>query len=355
MRILTTLPLEPTQFNTVEVLKKLNEATRALAELKGIANKIPNQQILISTLTLQEANQSSAIEQIITTQDDLFKIDIEPELDNAAAKEVRHYASALRQGYKKVKEHNIITLSTINKIQEELVQNTAGLRKLPGTSLKNAHTGQVVYEPPQDPEQIRSLMDNLVNFINDDEMSDLDPLIKMAIIHHQFESIHPYYDGNGRAGRILNILYLVQKDLLEIPILYMSKYIMQNKGRYYQALQEVRTADNWAQFIIYMLEGVAITAKDTIGTIRQIDEQMHKAKALLREQAPKMYSQDLINTLFTYPYTKIEFMMQSLNVNRATASKYLKHLQTMGLLREQKIGRYKYYLHDNLVNILIGR
>lgn len=355
MRTLTTLPLASAQFDQVEVLKKLNEATRALAELKGIANKIPNQQILISTLTLQEANQSSAIEQIITTQDDLFKIDIEPELKNAAAKEVRHYASALRQGYKKVKEHNIITLATINRIQEELVQNNAGLRKLPGTSLKNVYTGEVVYEPPQDPEQIRLLMDNLVAFINDDEMSDLDPLIKMAIIHHQFESIHPYYDGNGRAARILNILYLVQKDLLEIPILYMSKYIMQNKGRYYQALQEVRTSDNWVPYVIYMLEGVALTARDTINTIRQIDDQMHKAKALLRQQTPKMYSQDLINTLFTYPYTKIEFMMQSLGVNRATASKYLKTLQSMGLLREQKIGRYKYYLHDNLVNIIIGR
>jgi Fic family protein len=237
---LTELPLS-VDLETVKLLKSLPAAHAALAELKGISSTIPNQSILINTLGLQEAKDSSAIENIITTHDDLYKSELNLQsFKSLNAKEVQNYISALKRGFELISEKGLLTNKTILKIQEVLENNNAGFRKLPGTSLKNSVTGEVIYTPPQDFDEIMRLMSNLERYINDPSMSDLDPLIKMAIIHFQFESIHPFYDGNGRTGRIINILYLILSNLQSLPILYLSNYIIKHKPDYYKLLQQVR-------------------------------------------------------------------------------------------------------------------
>jgi len=252
--MLKKLPIEK-DIETKKVLKKLASAHRALAELKGVVSTIPNENILINTLGLQEAKDSSAIENIITTHDDIYKADLNLEgFKSQNAKEVQNYISALKKGYALISRKKILTNNDLIEIQSELEKNRAGFRKLPGTALKNATTGETVYTPPQDYAEILDLMANLEQFINDDSMSDFDPLVKMAIIHYQFESIHPFYDGNGRTGRIINVLYLVMKDLLNLPILYLSRYIILNKGNYYKLLQEIRETDNWENWLLFMLE-----------------------------------------------------------------------------------------------------
>ena len=225
---LALLPLPNIElWETRSVLKKTAEAHRYLAELKGVAASIPNEAILINTLALQEAKDSSEVENIVTTHDELYKANLfEEAITNPATKEVQDYAFALKQGFHIARQNKLIRLSDILAIQQNLEHNNAGLRKLPGTELKNTRTGEVIYTPPQHADDIAELMENLILFINDDEQCDADPLVKMAIIHHQFESIHPFYDGNGRTGRILNILYLVIKDLLNLPVLYLSRYII---------------------------------------------------------------------------------------------------------------------------------
>lgn len=335
------------------VLKKAAEANRYLAELKGVAATIPNEAILINTLTLQEAKDSSEVENIITTHDDLYKAGIFADYINSpAAKEVQDYATAIRQGFKQVRATRLIRLGDIITIQEILEKNRAGLRKLPGTELKNQRTGEVIYTPPQDARQVEALMDNLVTYINDDELSDADPLIKMALIHHQFESIHPFYDGNGRSGRILNILYLNAKGLLDLPVLYLSRYFIRDKGEYYRQLQAVRESGNWEPWLLYMLEGVVQTSQQTIHLIKQINRLMQEYKHGIRKELPKVYSQDLINNLFRHPYTKIEFVMNDLRVSRITATKYLQQLVDKGYLRKAKIGRSNYYINDPLFQLL---
>ena len=236
---MSLLPLPIKQdVETNAVLKKLVQAHRALAELKGIITSIPNQSILLETLTLREARESSAIENIISTFDEVYQSNLFSNIfASPAAKEVHQYAAALKKGFQLVKQHKLLTNNHILQIQEVVEQNSAGFRKLPGTKLMNDKTGKVVYTPPQDLDTIISLMNNLETFINDDKMMEADPLIKMAIIHHQFESIHPFYDGNGRTGRIINILYLVQKGLLHLPVLYLSQYIIKHKSDYYRLLQ----------------------------------------------------------------------------------------------------------------------
>lgn len=338
---------------TKSILKKLNKANQALAELKGIAAIIPNQKILISTLALQEAKDSSAIENIITTHDELYKSNIlSKEFASYGAKEVYNYAVALESGYKKVKKDGMLINSHILEIQQAIEENSAGFRKLPGTVLKNDKTGEIVYSPPQDEAQIRSLMNNLELFINDDSLSEIDPLIKMAVIHHQFESIHPFYDGNGRTGRIINILYLVKVGLLDSPVLYLSRYINQNKHKYYQLLQDVRDLGNWEDFILFMLEGVEKTAHQTVKLIQQMRDLMQRYKHIVREKLPKIYSQDLLNNLFRHPYTKIDFVMHELQIHRNTATKYLEELVGVGLLSKHKIGKESFYLNVDLLNIL---
>ncbi len=349
---ISLLPLQRDVENKA-ILKKAAKAHQALAELKGAANAIPNESILINTLSLQEAKDSSAIENIVTTHDELFQSDyLAHDFKSLAAKEVYNYAKALQSGFAKVKKNKLLINSFILDMQSELEENKAGYRKVPGTSLKNDKTGEVVYTPPQHPEEIVALMQNLEAFINDDEMSDLDPLVKMAIIHHQFESIHPFYDGNGRTGRIINILYLVKQDLLKIPILYLSRYINENKATYYRLLQEVRDKDNWEEWILFMLEGVEQTSKQTILLIDGIKIEMLNFKKKMRLELPKIYSQDLLNNLFRHPYTKIEFVMKELNIHRLTATKYLDELVRIGLLEKHKIGRDNYYINVALYTLL---
>ncbi len=344
--------LDASRFDTPAILKKLASSSRALAELKGIAASIPNQGILINTLGLQEAKDSSEIENIVTTHDELFKDDVLPEaFANPAAKEVLRYRQALRLGFDLVRQTGLITTNHIVEIQSELERNNAGFRKLPGTALKNS-SGATVYTPPQQPDQIVALMSDLQRFINDPELFAADPLIKMALIHHQFESIHPFYDGNGRTGRILNVLYLVKEGLLDLPVLYLSSHIVRTKADYYRLLQTVRDEDRWEDWAAYLLDAVEQTAGQTIATIHAIKAALFDYKHRIRAGF-KFYSQDLINNLFNHPYTKIEFVQRDLKVSRLTATKYIDALAEAGFVKKHKIGRSNYYVNVALNEILL--
>ena len=346
------LPLN-LELETKPVLKALVGAHRALAELKGVAKTIPNEQILITTLSLQEAKDSSEIENVITTHDELFQSNVfERQFTSIAAKEVHNYANALRQAVEVVKEKGLLTVNTILQVQQGIEENNAGFRKQSGTTLKNETTGEVIYTPPQHPDEIIALMSNLEQFINDDTLCDWDDLIKMAVIHHQFESIHPFYDGNGRTGRIINVLYLVKSGLLSIPILYLSRYINQNKADYYRLLQDVRDKQVWEAWVLFLLEGVEQTARDGVELIDNIKSQMQACKHVLRTQLPKIYSQDLLNNIFKHPYTKIDFVMADLAIGRVTAAKYLDALVTIKLLKKVKLGRENYYINLPLYHLL---
>ncbi len=341
------------EVETKAVLRKAVLAHKALAELKGVVSSIPNENILIETLTLREARESSAIENIISTIDEVYQSNLMArQFATPQAKEVHLYAKALRKGFELVKKHGLLTLKYILEIQEIVEQNTAGFRKLPGTKLLNDKTGEVVYTPPQDYTAIVELMNNLEKFINTDEMMDADPLIKMALIHHQFESIHPFYDGNGRTGRIINILYLIQKNLLDLPVLYLSRYIIQHKGEYYRLLQQVREKGDWESWILYMLNGIEQTANESIVLIKNIRALMQEYKQNIRSNLPKLYSQDLLNNLFKYPYTKIEYIEAELDVSRSTAIRYLESLVKTGILKKQKIGRDNFYINQRLFALL---
>jgi Fic family protein len=344
-------------FESPAILKATASASRQLAELKGLAAAIPNQGILINSLVLQEAKDSSEIENIITTHDELFRSAYDPEqAASPAAKEVRNYVQALRVGHTQVKKSGLLTINHILQIQAELEQNYAGFRKLPGTALKSS-TGAVIYTPPQNPQEIIALMGDLERFINDDGSFDADPLIKMALIHHQFESIHPFYDGNGRTGRIINVLYLVNKGLLDTPVLYLSRHIMRTKPTYYRLLQAVREHEGleatamWQEWVLYMLTAVEQTAAQTIQTVRAIRDALQDYKHRIRA-GYKFYSQDLINNLFMHPYTKIDFVERDLKVTRLTATRYLDALTEGGLLQKLKIGRSSYYVNVALNEIL---
>jgi Fic family protein len=348
------LPLN-LEMETKKVLKALPAAHFALAELKGIASSIPNQQILINTLGLQEAKDSSAIENIITTHDDLYKSGLQFEgFTSLNAKEVQNYISALKRGFELISEHGILTNNIILQVQEVLEENNAGFRKLPGTALKNAVTGETIYTPPQNPEEITRLMSNLEQYINDAEIQNYDPLIKMAIIHFQFESIHPFYDGNGRTGRIINILYLILENLQTLPILYLSSYIIRNKPDYYRLLQQVRERQNWEEWLLFMIRGVEQTSRETIELILQIKKVMGDFKIRLRDNY-KFYSQDLLNNLFKHPYTKIDFVVEDLSVSRLTAANYLNKLAEDGLLKKERLGTGNYYVNIELMKLLMRR
>ncbi len=340
---------------TKAVLKKAAVAHRYLAELKGVAASIPNQHILIDTLSLQEARESSAIENIISTFDDVYQSNYQSQsFASPAAKEVHAYSKVLKKGFELVQAKGLLTNNIILRIQQEIEHNNAGFRKLPGTKLLNQSTGETVYEPPQDYDTIVKLMDNLESYINNDELSDADPLVKMAIIHHQFESIHPFYDGNGRTGRIINILYLIKNDLLSLPILYLSRYIIRHKADYYKLLQLVRETGKWEPWILYMLEAVIQTSKSTIQVITQMSKAMQQYKQALKKDAPKIYSQDLLNNLFRYPYTKIEFVIHDLQISRNTAIRYLEQLEELQLVEKKKIGRDNYFINKALMGLLIN-
>ena len=334
------------------VWQGLTEAHRHLAELKGLCESLPNRAILLDTLAIQEAKDSSEIENIITTHDELYAFD-QRSSASPAAKEVQNYVAALKVGFSDVVNSGLIRMSTILRVQEQVEQNNAGFRKLPGTVLKNQATGAVVYEPPQDAVLIEKLMAQLVDFIHADD--DCDPLLRMAIAHHQFESIHPFYDGNGRTGRtgrILNLLMLQREGLMDLPVLYLSRYITSTKAQYYQLLQSTRETHDWVEWCVYMLKGVALTAKSEVRLIKQLRELMQTTKHRLRTELPKLYSQELLNNLFRYPYTKIEFIENDLGVSRITAAKHLDALAVAGYVEKKKIGRTNFYINRPLFALL---
>ena len=357
--VIPQLPL-PYDLETKEVLKQVNRANRKLAELKGVAQTIPNERILISSLTLQEAKDSSAVENIVTTQDDLYRagLDFSHQFINAATKEVLFYREAINEGFQMVRNKDILTLNDIKRVQAILEQNSAGFRTTPGTQLKREIDGAVVYTPPQDGQEIIRLMANLERFINENDLSPLDPLVKMAIIHHQFESIHPFYDGNGRTGRIINILYLVITGLLDLPILYLSRYITRNKGEYYRLIQAVRdkntdNAAEWEAWILFMLKGIEVTAEDTISLVKSIGQLMAEYKNVIRPDFGSKYNHELLNGLFYHPYTKIDHVVHNMQVSRQTASKYLDRIVALGLLRKEKMGKENYYINTKLMHLFI--
>ncbi len=324
-------------------------AHRHLAELKGLCEALPNGSILLDTLAIQEAKDSSEIENIITTHDELY---VAEQSANASgpAKEVQNYVRALRVGYEDVLNSGLIRLATVLRVQEQVEQNNAGLRKLPGTMLKNQATGAVVYEPPQDAVLVQKLMTDLVEFIHADDA--LDPLLRMAVAHHQFESIHPFYDGNGRTGRILNLLMLQREGLLDLPVLYLSRYITSTKARYYQLLQSTRETGNWVDWCVYIVNGVTMTAKSEVKLIKNLRTLMQATKQRLRSELPKIYNQELLNNLFRYPYTKIEFVEKDLGVSRITAAKHLDALAAKGFVEKRKIGRTNFYINQPLYALL---
>jgi len=335
------------------VLRALATAHRFLAELKGRAAAIPNQGILIDTLSLQEAKASSEIENIVTTQDELFQAGLfDDGVGSPNAKEVASYRTALKRGFDLLSENDgLLTNKVIIEMFRVLKGTTEGYRALPGTALRNERAGTLVYIPPQTPDEIERHMQDLERFINEPELCKLDPLVKMAVIHHQFESIHPFSDGNGRVGRILNVLYLVREGLLEIPVLYLSRYITANKADYYRLLQSVRDQGNWEDWLLYVLEGVATTSAQTLELIDGMRLLMADYKTKLREHG--RYSQDLLNNLFRHPYTRIEFVQQDLNITRQTAARYLDQLVEAGLLEKHQQGRNNYYINTPLVALLM--
>ena len=357
--IIPTLPL-PYDLETKEILRQVNRANRKLAELKGVAQTIPNEQILISSLTLQEAKDSSEVENIVTTQDDLYRaeLNLKEAAINASTKEVLNYRQAMQKGFDLVRKNKLLTLNYIKQIQEVLEENKGGFRAGPGTTLQNQHK-EIVYTPPQSKVQIEEFMHNLELYINDPDMHDIDPLIKMAIIHHQFESIHPFLDGNGRTGRIIAILYLVINNLLDLPILYLSRYITHNKGEYYRLIQRVRDAgennqSEWEEWILFILKGVEETAEETIRLIKGISQLMAEYKNILRPLFGRQYKHELLNNLFYHPYTKIEFIQQDMLVQRKTATKYLDMIVETGLLKKVKIKHTNYYMNVRLIELFMN-
>ena len=347
------LPMLPpdVELETKTVLKQLAKANRALAELKGYADTIPNKHILINAVMINEAKDSSALENIVTTHDDLYKAMSEASGASPAAKEVVSYRTALWHGYELVKAQDMLTTNMIVEIQGLIEKNSAGIRKLPGTVLRNERTGETVYTPPAGEAEIRELLSNLEKYINED-YDDLDPLIKLAVIHYQFESIHPFYDGNGRTGRIINVLYLVLKELLDSPILYLSSYIIRNKSAYYRLLQEVRTQENWEDWLVYILTGIEETAEETLRLVKRINAEVEAMSTEIKERLPKIYSKELIALLFYEFYTKIVYLEKGLAVTRKTAVNYLSSLEKEGFLTSEKIGKERIYQNKRLYDLV---
>lgn len=352
-----TLPLA-LEIEDKKILKQLAIASRLLGELKGAAEKIPNKKMLISALTLMEAKESSEVENIVTTNDELYKADLDIDYTiSSSTKEVMNYRGAIIAGFDLISKNKILSNSIIKEIQKNLEGNDAGFRTLPGTTLKNGK-GEIIYVPPQDNPTIEPLMQNLELFMNDSTITDLDPMVKMAVIHHQFESIHPFYDGNGRTGRILCILYLVSQGLLDLPILYLSRYITHNKAEYYRLLQQVREVKSneqeWRDWVYFMLKGIEETSLSTLSLIKGINKLMVEYKQKLKPIFGKNYKHELINNLFFHPYTKIEYMRRDMSVERKTATKYLEMIVAAGLLDKVKMGKQNYYINIQLISLFLN-
>ena len=347
---LEMLPYKDVNLKTKKILEQLMLSSRALAELKGFANTIPNMHILINAVTINEAKDSSAIENIVTTYDDIYKVLTESGYKEENAKEVVDYRNAIWTGYEQIKKNGYISTNSIVDIQSTIEHNRAGIRTITGTELKNSVTGETIYTPPQDEKTIRDYLRNLEEFINTE--NDIDPLIKVALIHYQFESIHPFYDGNGRTGRILNILYLVLNNLIDSPILYLSKYINKTKQEYYRLFNDVRKNKNYEDWILYILRGIEVTSKETIELIKEIQNEMDSYKETFKTKLPKIYSKKLLESLFYEVYTKISYIEKACSVTRLTATSYLNQLEEVGLLEAEKVGREKIYKNIRLIKLL---
>ena len=343
---------ERSKIETVRILRQESKSAAALAELKGIAQTIPNQSMLINAVVLQEAKDSSEIENIITTQDKLYKaLSVNSAKVDPRTKEVVNYRQALFSGFDLLEKQGFLKVNDILKIQEMLEANRAGVRAVPGTVLKNEKTGETVYTPPQSKEEILDLLDNFIQYYNINE-TDMSPLILMSVLHAQFESIHPFYDGNGRTGRILNLLYLIMNRLLNVPILYHSSYIIENKSDYYRTLNKINKTGEWEDFIIFMLKSVEETSKLTINKIKLIRDLLDTHIQKVRKKAPKIYKKELVEIIFEQPYCKVEFIVNGLGVERKAASRYLKELEAIGLLASLKVGRENLYINRDLMSIL---
>ncbi len=351
IRMLKKLPPERDKVETVIILRQLSKTSQALGELKGIAKTIPNQAMLINAVVLQEAKDSSEIENIITTQDELYKALASQKKQAPQVKEVINYRKAIFTGFELIRKQGFLRLKDIETIQKTIIENNAGIRSMAGTVLKNDKTGEIVYTPPQDKDEILDLLNNFLEHFNTNQ-TNLSPLINLAILHYQFESIHPFYDGNGRTGRILNILYLILNELLDIPILYLSSYINENKSVYYKYLNEVTRTDQWENYILYMLKAIEETANYTIKKINKINNLLEITIKKVKKETPKIYRKELIELLFEQPYSKVEFVVNKLKVERKAASRYLKKLEEIGVLKSEKIGRENLYLNKELIEIL---
>ena len=337
-----------TEIETKAILKQSIAANRALSELKGYAQTLPNQGILINGIVLQEARLSSEIENIVTTNDELYQASGDEPMARPHTKEVLHYREALWQGFNSLSKRPL-SVNTFIEIFQIIKQSNAGIRKTTGTKIANGF--EVLYTPPEGEDVIRQKLSDLEQFIHADDEIDL--LVKMAIVHYQFEAIHPFIDGNGRTGRIVNILYLVDKGLLDIPVLYLSQYIIQNKNAYYEGLRQVTEEQDWESWIIYMLKAIEATAIQTKAKILSIKKLMTEAQAKAKANAGKAYSKELIELVFEHPYCKVKFLEEQKIAKRQTAAEYLKTFESIGLLRSQKVGREVYYVNDALIEILV--
>ena len=344
------LPFNDIDLRTPKIMDSLNRASRALAELKGVSMLMPNQNILLNAITINEAKDSSEIENIVTTHDSIYKVLTESGFKDEAAKEVVDYRSAIWRGYELVKNNGFISTNMLVELQGLIEHNNAGIRKTPGTNLINSKTHEVIYTPPQSEDEIRDLLQNLENYINISD--EIDPLIKMCLIHYQFESIHPFYDGNGRTGRILNILYLVLNGLLDSPILYLSNYINKNKSEYYRLLNEFRINNNYEDYIVYILKGVEESSRFTIELIKEIIDTMEDYRIEFISKLPNIYSEKFMDSLFYEVYTRISYIESRCNVTRQTASTHLKALVKEGLLEYEKIGRESIFKNIILIDLL---
>jgi Fic family protein len=345
------LPLlpPPVDLETKAILKQCIPARAALAELKQAAARIPNQGMLINTVPLLEAQASSEIENIVTTSDRLFQYRQDDEHADPATREALRYSQALLEGYRALAQHPLNT-RTAEQTCTTIQGVPMAVRRVPGTALARG-TGEVVYTPPEGEDRLRRLLANWERFLH--ESTDLDPLIRMAVGHYQFEAIHPFTDGNGRTGRVLNSLFLIQEDLLTLPILYLSRYIIQHKPDYYRLLLQVTREQAWEEWVLYLLKGVAETASWTTAKIEAIQRLSAQTADYVRARLPRMYSLELIHLIFELPYCRIQNLVQARIAERQAASRYLKQLVEIGVLEEQTVGREKLFLHPKLLRLLI--
>ncbi|NDP49188.1 MAG: Fic family protein [Sulfuriferula multivorans] len=337
------------ELDTKPVLRQCIKSNTALAELKQAAELIPNQAMLINTLPLLEARASSEIENIVTTTDKLFRHIQADEKADAATKEALRYRRALFEGFYSLQDRPLTT-RTAEAICSQIKGHEMSVRKVPGTALQNDRTGEIIYTPPAGEVVIRDLLANWERFMHDED--ELDPLIRLAVGHYQFEVIHPFNDGNGRTGRVLNSLFLIQEGLLNLPILYLSRYIIQHKADYYRLLHQVTAENAWEDWLLYMLRGIEDTARWTTAKIAALRALADHTAVRVRDQLPNIYSRELVDTIFEQPYCRIDNLVEKGIAKRQTASVYLKKLVEIGVLSEQQAGREKLFIHPKLVQLL---